>query len=100
MDVHGGVDAENRDVIIWNRHNKLNQQWDIVYVDSLKNDPKKGELNLDFGLYVERHFHIISGMASGRYLDINGRDLVINAPNGKASQKWYFDQKSKTIKSV
>jgi len=42
MDVSGGVDTENRNVIMWNKHNGLNQQWDIMYVDEMKPMPKKG----------------------------------------------------------
>jgi membrane carboxypeptidase/penicillin-binding protein PbpC len=34
-----------------------------------------------------------------RYLDILGRDFVIKTPNGRNTQKWYFDQRSLTIKS-
>ena len=33
LDVSGGKDKENQDVIVWNLHNGLNQQWDIVYSD-------------------------------------------------------------------
>jgi hypothetical protein len=36
-------------------------------------EPKKGEFNKDWGFFVERPFHIVSGMASGRYLDLIGR---------------------------
>lgn len=33
LDVSGGADQNGRDVIVWNRHNGLNQQWDVVYTD-------------------------------------------------------------------
>ena len=33
FDVSGGVDDENRNIIVYNKHGKLNQQWDIVYAD-------------------------------------------------------------------
>lgn len=33
LDVHSALDQENRQVIMWNKHNGLNQQWDIVYAD-------------------------------------------------------------------
>jgi hypothetical protein len=56
MDVHGGVDAENRQMIVWNKHGKLNQQFDLIYVDEYEGEPGKGELNEEFGLYVERPF--------------------------------------------
>jgi hypothetical protein len=52
MDVHGNRDEENRDIIVWNKHNGLNQQWDLIYKDKYPKDPKKGQLNKDFGLYV------------------------------------------------
>lgn len=99
LDVHGGVDAENRNIIVWNKHNGLNQQWDIRYVDEMRPEPKKGELNTDFGFFVERPFHIVSEMRSHRYLDMLGRNLVIKTSNGKTSQVFWFDQRSKTIKS-
>jgi hypothetical protein len=33
MDVHGGADQENRDIIMYPKHGKINQQWDVVYTD-------------------------------------------------------------------
>ena len=100
MDVTGGVDAENRNIIVWNKHKGLNQQWDIVYADEYPEEPKKGELNKDFGLYVERPFYVVSKLSSHRYLDlINNRNMVIKTPNGRNTQVWFFDQKSLTIKT-
>ena len=60
MDVSGGKDYENQNIQVWNKHGKINQQWDIVYVDEYPEEPKKGELNSDFGLYVDRSFYIVS----------------------------------------
>jgi hypothetical protein len=77
----------------------MNQQWDIKYCDIMRAIPKKGQKNLDFGFYVERPFHIVSEMPSHRYLDMIGRNLVIKTPNGRKSQMFWFDQRSKTIKS-
>jgi hypothetical protein len=58
--------------------------WDVIYVDEWKGEPGKGELNEDFGLYVERPFYVVSALASGRYLDlINNRNMVIKVPNGR-----------------
>jgi hypothetical protein len=99
MDVHGGRDDENRDIIVWKKHNGLNQQWDIIHADKWKRDPKKGELNEDFGLYVERDFYIISELSRHRYLDALNRNFVIKTKNGRTSQRWWFDQRSLTIKS-
>jgi hypothetical protein len=100
MDVHGGVDDENRNIIVWGKHGKINQQWDIIYVDEYEKEPVKGELNKRFGLYVERDFHIVSQLPANRYLDlINNRNMVIKTPNSFKTQIWYFDQKSLTIKT-
>ena len=100
MDVHGGRDEENRQVIVWGRHNGLNQQWDIIYVDKWKPEPTKGQLNEFFGFYVERPFHIVSQMPGRRYLDvIDNRNIVIKQPNSYDSQVWWFDQQSRTVKN-
>jgi hypothetical protein len=100
MDVSGNVDAENRDIIMYRKHGGLNQQWDIVYADEWKGEPGKGELNEEFGLYVERPFYIVSAMSDNRYLDlINNRNMVIKVRNGRKTQTWWFDQKSLTIRT-
>ena len=99
MDVQGGSDTENRNILMWNKHNGKNQQWDIVYVKDMPSEPKKGELNPAFGFYVERPFYIQSKLPSGRFIDLVGRDLVVKTRNGRNTQEWYFDNRSKTIKS-
>jgi membrane carboxypeptidase/penicillin-binding protein PbpC len=99
MDVHGGRDEENRDIIVWNKHGKINQQWDLIYKDKYPRDPRKGELNKDFGLYVDRTFYIRSEMRSKRYLDLIGSGFVIKTRNGRKTQQWWFDQKTLTIKT-
>jgi hypothetical protein len=100
MDVSGGVDSENRNIIAHPLHKKINQQWDIIYVDERPKDPTKGQMSSRFGLYVERDFYIVSALGQNRYLDlINNRNIVIKTPNGRNTQRWYFDQKSLTIKT-
>jgi hypothetical protein len=86
---------------MWTRNTGQGQKWWIRYVDSMKPEPKKGQLNPEFGLYVERPFHIVSMMHRHRYLDvINGRDLVIKTPTySRKTQIFWFDQRTKTIKS-
>jgi len=72
----------------------------LIYVDQYPEEPKKGELNKDFGLYVERDFNVVSDLPDHRYLEvINNRNMVIKTSNGNKGQVWYFDQKSKTIKT-
>lgn len=86
---------------MWVKHGETNQKWDIIYADDMpQEEPKKGELNQEFGFYVARPFHVISQMPGRRYLDIDGgRNIVIRRESKKDTQVWYFDQKSKTIKS-
>ena len=70
--------------MVFNRHNRLSQQWDIVYADEWKGEPTKGQMNDKFGLYVDRTFYVVSEMKSNRYLDlINNRNMVIKTPNGR-----------------
>jgi hypothetical protein len=97
--VQGDKDHESQMVYIANRKNHVSQQFDIVYADQWKRDPKKGELNKRFGLYVERPFFIVSRMRSGRYLDALNRSFVIKTRNGRPSQEWWFHQQTLTIKS-
>jgi hypothetical protein len=55
--------------------------WDIVYVDEYS-EPKKGELNKEFGLIVERPFYIVSQLG-GRYIEIvDNTKPVIKTRNG------------------
>jgi membrane carboxypeptidase/penicillin-binding protein PbpC len=99
-DIQGGQDVENRNIIAYKRHGKINQQFDIIYADQWKGEPGKGQLNKRFGLYVERTFYIVSRMSTGRYLDIiDNRKMVIKTQNGRKTQKWYFDQRSLSIKT-
>jgi hypothetical protein len=100
VDVSGGSDTENRNIIVHPKHGKINQQWDIVYVDEWKGEPGKGELNEDFGLYVERDFHIVSQLPDNRYLDlVNNRNMVIKTSNTRNTQTWFFHQQSLTIRT-
>ena len=86
MDVDGGYDNENRNIVANNKHGRINQQFDIIYADEWKGEPVKGEMNERFGLYVERTFYIISALPDGRYLDlINNRNMVIKTPNGRST---------------
>ena len=100
VDVSGGLDVENRNIMVNTKHGKINQQWDVVYADEYPEEPKKGELNKDFGLYVDRDFYIVSKLPAHRYLDlISNRDMVIKTPNGRKTQTWYFHQQSLTIRT-
>jgi hypothetical protein len=62
---------------------------------------EKGEFHPEYGLYVQRPFQIVSQHGSNRFLDlIDKKKMCIKVSNGWSSQKWYFDAKTRTIKSV
>lgn len=100
IEVSGGHDDENQNVQVWKSNQGLGQKWDILYLDEVKPDPIKGQLNAKYNMVVEQEFFIVSLLPDGKYLDIIGTDVVVKTPNGKTTQKWYFDQISNTIKSV
>lgn len=100
FDVSGNRDTENANLIIYKKHGGLNQQFDIVYLDQLKPDLVKGDWNPEFGFYVEREFSIVTKLGSGRYVDVIGSNIVIKTRSSSKTQKWYFDQTTRTIKSV
>jgi len=49
---------------------------------------------------VERPFYIVSELPKHRYIDVINNNLVIKTANGFDSQKWFFDQKSRTVKNL
>jgi hypothetical protein len=100
VEVQGNLDKENRNIVVANKNNRINQQWDIVYADEWKGEPGKGELNEKFGLLVDTDFHVVSQLPSNRYLEIyDNRNFSIKTDNGRRQQWWYFHQTSLTIRS-
>jgi hypothetical protein len=58
-------------------------------------------LNKAFGFHVNRPFYIQSKLWLERVISVGGsKNLVIQSRTDKDHQRWYFDQASKTIKSV
>jgi hypothetical protein len=102
FEVQSNKDVENQNIVLGQSNGKTYQLWDIVYVDEFKGEPKKGELNEDFGFYVERPFHIVSMLPRRRYLQridpASAQEIVIKQPNSYKSQVWWFDQNTLTIK--
>jgi hypothetical protein len=50
----------------------------------MEDEPKKGEFNKRFGLYVDRTFFIVSHLDEGRYIDyISTNQLLLKTPNGR-----------------
>jgi hypothetical protein len=89
--VDGGLDNENRNLVMETKNGKVHQRWRVVYVEDYEDEPTKGQLNKKFGLYVERDFYVVTELSSHRYLDlINNRNMVVKTPNGRKTQIWYF----------
>jgi hypothetical protein len=95
------ADVENRNVgLSTNSNDAWLSQWDIVYVKNMPADLKKGQWNRDFRFKVGVDFYIVSRMGQGRYLSvINNYDVVIKRSYSSNSQKWYFDNNTKTIRN-
>jgi hypothetical protein len=99
MDVSGGHDHENRNVIMYKKNGRINQQFDLIYVDEMPKALGKGDMDPEMGMRIETDFHIISRMNSKRYLDRVGNDVVIKTPNARTTQIWYYHYKTRTIRS-
>jgi hypothetical protein len=96
--VQGAIDTENKYIYMRKREGKKHQEWDLIYQKDWIEEPGKGEMNTDFGFRVDKDFYIVSSLGSGRYIDYVTRNLVIKTQNGRASQKWYFHQQTRTIR--
>jgi len=98
--VDGGLDNENRNIVMEQRNGKVHQKWRVVYVEDYAEEPTKGQFNEKFGLYVERDFYVISELPMHRYLDIpDNRNMAIKVKTGRKTQVWYFHQQSLTIRT-
>jgi hypothetical protein len=53
----------------------------------------------EFGFKFGRPFYIVTQMCSGRAIRVNGRNLVLSRKTNSSSMQFFFDQKSRTIKS-
>jgi len=71
----------------------------IYYADKMPPEIKKGDLDPTWGIKHDVTFHIVTKMPTHRYLDMVDGKFVIKTPNGFKTQSWYFDSKTKTIRS-
>jgi hypothetical protein len=101
--IQSKLDQENRQVVREKRQEGKDwesQKWNIVYKDD---DDKDGGsdsgYNKDWGMHVNREFHIVSEAGENRRLDLVSNRLVIKTPTNRPSQIFKFDIKTGTIKS-
>jgi len=71
LSILNNQDTENKHITANEKaDDRISQEWDVVYADEWKGEPGKGELNPDFGLYIQRPFYIKSALGSHRYLEV------------------------------
>jgi len=100
FDVDGNKDEEARNVHMHKRHNGSNQRWKVVYLDKAEAILTKG-LDEDFGFHRNRPFYIRSRLPFQRIVQCHGAVHVrINRwKKNNKTQQFYFDAKTKTIRS-
>jgi hypothetical protein len=100
LDVNHNKDTEGREIWAWNRHNGKNQRWTVTYAKDAKKIQDEG-LNKDFGMKCSEPFYLRSRLPMGRVAEARGAsnmDLRRWRKNTPA-QQFFFDCKSKTIRS-
>jgi len=99
MEVSGKQDVEGQEVVTGSNSKAIHQQWNIIYTDKEVEMKTKGVS--DWGFHIGRPFYIITKMGSGRAIEVTGgRNLVLKWKAwNKVSQQFFFDNKTKTIKS-
>jgi len=97
MQVDANKDREGQNVGVGSKQGTRNQNWAIVYTD--QEDPMKKKTEEEFGFKFGRPFYIVTQMCSGRAIRVNGRNLVLSRKTNSSSMQFFFDQKSRTIKS-
>jgi len=40
--VSGGLDSENRNIVVENKNGQVHQRWRVIYVDEYEKEPTKG----------------------------------------------------------
>ena len=100
LDVSGGKDEEGQAVIVYGNHGKVNQQWNVIYLDKAEKEATKG-LDTDFGFHINRPFYIVSRLPMARVVECHGANNIWlrRWRNNVAAQQFFFDGVSKTIKS-
>ena len=103
LDVSGGKDIEGQQVIVWKRHNGQNQKWNVVYLDTIKEEKigNKG-YDKDAGLYINRPFYIVTRMPSKRVVEsVSGNVLRLKqwSRNRKNQQQFFYSSEDRSIRS-
>jgi hypothetical protein len=103
LDVSGGKDVEGGNVLVWGRHNGLNQRWTIRYTDTVKEPPvtPKGKVDPESGLKNGIPFYIRSRLPMRRMATFaNHSTFRINRwRKNDLKMQFFYDSKTKTVRS-
>jgi len=82
--------------------NGAHQNWKVVYVEEETYVVRRGEIGGKYGLRAGQPFFLMSKLSTGRVIDsLSGGTVTLeNWSRGKASQQFFFDAKTRTIKSM
>lgn len=96
----GNRDVEAQNVIVWNRHNGLNQRWNIVYDKDEKAEKTTGMG--EYGFKINEPFFIVSRLPMKRVAEAIGASNVVikTMVKNRLAQQFFFDQVSKTVKNM
>jgi hypothetical protein len=100
LTVEGKKDEEGRYVRAEPKVNDPAYKWRIQYLDTKANYTTSG-LNKGRQLHINRPFYIQSKLWLERVISVaESKNLVIQSRTDAPEQQWFFDQVSKTIRSV
>lgn len=77
----------------------MGQKWDLIYQDKAPKALKKGDFSSIHGMFIERDFYMVSALPMRRKLTMIGQNATIKTSNGQTTQVFYFDWKTRGIKS-
>jgi hypothetical protein len=100
LDISGGKDNEGQNVIVYNRHNGLNQRWRIVYVDTVKDLPRPEELREEWGMQCGKVFFLRTRMPSKRFVQSQSGNLAVGPKDfdkKNTEMQFMFDCKKNQI---
>jgi hypothetical protein len=98
LDVSGGKDVEAQPVIVWGKHGKPNQRWNVVYTNKVEQQTEG--MNDQFGFHCNRPFYIVSRLPMRRVAETNSNNITIRRWRKNAKmQQWTFNCADKTIRS-
>jgi hypothetical protein len=87
---------------MFNRHNRVNQRWNVRYVDETP------EEKIDYGIPDGKPFYIVSRMPFKRVVDMQGSNVIIARSRARYNNKnvrqnhqlWQLNHKGGEIRNM